>query len=77
MPRISCDADAVRNEQAKVLHAIPPPMPEDVLTRAVRGQYGAGEIDGREVAPYRTEPLVATDLLARDGRAWATDDYTD
>jgi glucose-6-phosphate 1-dehydrogenase len=60
-PPVSFGADAVRDEQAKILHAIQPFAPEDVLTRAVRGQYGAGEIED-EVAPaYRSEPNVAPD----------------
>ena len=48
-PPISFQADAVRDEQSKVLHAIQPIMPEDVLTRAVRGQYGEGTIDNDHV----------------------------
>ncbi len=58
-PPISFGADAVRDEQAKILHAIQPLAPEDVLTRAVRGQYGEGEIEGQGVPPYRSEPNVA------------------
>jgi glucose-6-phosphate 1-dehydrogenase len=57
-PPISFHADAVRNEQSKVLHAIQPMSPEDVLTRAVRGQYGAGAIGAERVPGYREEPLV-------------------
>jgi glucose-6-phosphate 1-dehydrogenase len=34
--------DAVRDEQAKVLHAIQPPSPERVLETTIRGQYGEG-----------------------------------
>ncbi len=60
-PPISFHADAVRDEQAKILHAIQPLAPEDVLTRAVRGQYGEGEIDGQGVPPYRAEANVAPD----------------
>ena len=47
-PPISFQADAVRDEQSKILHAITPIVPEDVLTRAVRGQYGEGKavVDG-------------------------------
>ena len=41
-PPISFDADAVRDEQAKILHAIQPLTAEDVLSRTVRGQYGDG-----------------------------------
>ncbi len=37
---VSFDADAVRDEQAKVLHAVQPIEPAEVLTSAVRGQYG-------------------------------------
>jgi glucose-6-phosphate 1-dehydrogenase len=57
-PPISFQADAVRDEQAKVLHAIQPIAPEDVLTRAVRGQYGPGQEGTEMVAGYRSEPLV-------------------
>jgi len=60
-PPISFAADAVRDEQSKILHAISAMAPEDVLTRAVRGQYGEGAIDGQHVPAYRTEPDVARD----------------
>ncbi|HLV86304.1 MAG TPA: glucose-6-phosphate dehydrogenase [Candidatus Sulfotelmatobacter sp.] len=56
---VSFQADAVRNEQAKVLHSIQPLNSADVLQRSVRGQYGAGMIDGESVPGYRTEPGVA------------------
>ena len=39
-PPVSFDADVVRDEQAKILKAIQPMTPEEVLTRTVRGQYG-------------------------------------
>jgi glucose-6-phosphate 1-dehydrogenase len=57
-PPISFAADAVRDEQAKVLHALQEFTPEDVLSRAVRGQYGPGTIDGQRVSGYREEPRV-------------------
>jgi glucose-6-phosphate 1-dehydrogenase len=60
-PPISFHADAVRDEQTKILNAIQPFAPEDVLRRAVRGQYGDGEIDGAHVAAYRAEADVAPD----------------
>ena len=41
-PPVSFEADAVRDEQAKILAAIQAFAPEDVFTRAVRGQYGEG-----------------------------------
>ena len=57
-PPVSFDANAVRDEQAKVLHAIQPMAQEDVLQRAVRGQYGAGTVGTEQVAGYRAEPFV-------------------
>jgi len=60
-PPISFDSEALRDEKAKVLHAIQPLSPEDVLTRAVRGQYGAGTIDNQPVPAYRAEPNVKPD----------------
>ena len=60
-PPISFQADAVRDEQSKILHAIQHLSPEDVLTRAVRGQYGEGQEDGHPVRAYTSEPNVAAD----------------
>jgi len=60
-PPISFDADAVRDEQAKILHAIQHPSPEEAAERVVRGQYDAGEIDGEKVPGYRSEPNVDSD----------------
>jgi glucose-6-phosphate 1-dehydrogenase len=58
-PPVSFEADAVRDEQAKILAAIQPFSPEDALHNAVRGQYGPGVIDGRKVRGYREEEKVA------------------
>ena len=58
-PPVSFEANAVRDEQAKILHAIQAFSPEDVLHCAVRGQYGEGEIDGKKVPGYREEEKVA------------------
>jgi glucose-6-phosphate 1-dehydrogenase len=55
----SLNADAVRNEQAKVLRAVQPLDPDDVLESTVRGQYGEGLIAGEKVPGYRSEPGVA------------------
>jgi glucose-6-phosphate 1-dehydrogenase len=60
-PPISFDADAVRDEQSKILRAIQPYRPEDVLQRVARGQYGEGTSAGKRVAAYRAEPKVAPD----------------
>jgi glucose-6-phosphate 1-dehydrogenase len=57
-PPISFEANAVRDEQAKILNAIQPLAPEEVLTRTVRGQYDDGEISGERVPAYRAEPNV-------------------
>ncbi len=57
-PPISFQADAVRDEQAKILHAIQPLSSEDVLTRTVRGQYGDGEVAGESAPAYRSEDGV-------------------
>jgi glucose-6-phosphate 1-dehydrogenase len=60
-PPVSFRADAVRDEQAKILHAIQPLSSEEVLTRTVRGQYGEGVISGQRVPAYRAEPGVPPD----------------
>jgi glucose-6-phosphate 1-dehydrogenase len=60
-PPISFDANAVRDEQAKILHAIQPLSDEDVLSRTIRGQYGDGMVDGERVPAYRAEPGVPPD----------------
>ncbi|MCS6805657.1 MAG: glucose-6-phosphate dehydrogenase [Acidobacteriota bacterium] len=58
-PPISFEADAVRDEQVKILQAIQPLSPEDVLTNTVRGQYGSGIVAGEQVPAYRAEPDIA------------------
>ncbi len=57
-PPISLDADAVRDEKLRVLKSIKPFEPEEADENVVRGQYGAGEIDGQVVPAYREEPYV-------------------
>jgi glucose-6-phosphate 1-dehydrogenase len=58
-PPVSFAADAVRDERAKVLSAIRPLSPEDVLRHTVRGQYGEGTLDGQRVPAYRAEKEVS------------------
>src|SRR5690348_3962451 len=58
-PPASFKPEAVRDEQAKVLHAMKAFNPDDALHDTVRGQYGEGQIDGATVLPYRKEPGVA------------------
>ena len=57
-PPISPSADHIRDEKFKVLSAVRPIDPADVAKFAVRGQYGAGVIDGKQVPSYRQEPSV-------------------
>jgi glucose-6-phosphate 1-dehydrogenase len=79
-PPISFQADAVRDEQGKILHAIQPLSGEDVLSQTVRGQYGPGVVDGERVPGYREEEDVPHDSrtetfvamkLAIDNWRWA------
>ena len=58
-PPSSFEADAVRDEKVKVLKSVRPMRPEEVLQRAVRGQYGLGVIDDEPVPGYRSEPKVS------------------
>ncbi len=57
-PPSSVSGDSVRNEKVKVLEAINPMDPEEVIANTVRGQYGAGLIGGKPVPAYRTEADV-------------------
>jgi glucose-6-phosphate 1-dehydrogenase len=58
-PPTSFAADAIRNEKMKVFSAIQSIEPDEVLTQAVRGQYGAGTMaDGARVKAYREEASV-------------------
>ncbi len=58
-PPSSFEANAVRDEKVKVLKAIRPMPPEEVLQRTVRGQYGEGYVGGQKVVGYRSEPKVS------------------
>ncbi|WP_010188295.1 glucose-6-phosphate dehydrogenase [Sphingomonas sp. PAMC 26605] len=51
------DAEAIRDEKARVLKAVHPVRPEDT----VRGRYVAGEAGGKSVVDYRAEQNVAED----------------
>jgi glucose-6-phosphate 1-dehydrogenase len=56
-PPTGFDADSIRAKRADVFAAMSPVEP----SRAVRGQYGAGEVLGKPVQAYREEPNVAPD----------------
>jgi glucose-6-phosphate 1-dehydrogenase len=60
-PPLAFDAGSVRGKKVEVLSAIRPMTPEEVAERTVRGQYGAGQIDGKSVPGYREEPGVGRD----------------
>jgi glucose-6-phosphate 1-dehydrogenase len=60
-PPVSFQADAVRDEQAKILHAIQPLSSEEVLSKTVRGQYGSGMEEAQRVPGYREEEDVPPD----------------
>jgi glucose-6-phosphate 1-dehydrogenase len=75
-PPVTFDADEVRDEKVKVLHAVAPP-PADAVVRA---QYAAGMAEGKEAVGYveeegvppdsRTETYVALRLEVDNWR-WA------
>jgi glucose-6-phosphate 1-dehydrogenase len=56
-PPVTFDADEVRDEKVKVLHAVEPPPPEAV----VRAQYTAGMAEGKEAVGYLEEEDVPSD----------------
>jgi len=60
-PPVSFEANSVRDEQAKILQAVQPISPEDALHNAVRGQYGEGIINKKNVIAYRSEEKVYPD----------------
>jgi glucose-6-phosphate 1-dehydrogenase len=57
-PPISLQPDAIRDERLRVLRAIRPLAPEDVLDATVRGQYGPGILN-QPVPGYRQEDGVS------------------
>jgi glucose-6-phosphate 1-dehydrogenase len=75
-PPVTFDADEVRDEKVKVLHAVAPPPPDAV----VRGRYTPGMAEGKEAVGYleeegvpedsRTETYVALQLEVDNWR-WA------
>ncbi len=60
-PPVAFEADAVRDETAKLLRALRPLPLDDLQQWAVRGQYGPGQVDGQPAIGYRAEPDVAPD----------------
>ena len=60
-PPISFDAEAVRDKKAEVIQAIRPLSHRRAMRDAVRGQYDAGAVLGKQAQAYRREPDVAPD----------------
>ena len=60
-PPISSDADAIRDEKLKVLRSLKPFTPESIARDVVRGQYRAGNVDGKAVPGYLEEAKVPAD----------------
>ena len=58
---VSVDADETPSKKVEVLQAVRRITTEEVPHIAVRGQYGPGEIGGRDVAGYRQEDDVDPD----------------
>jgi glucose-6-phosphate 1-dehydrogenase len=58
-PPIDFTAESVRNEKVKVLRSVHTPGPKSV----VRGQYGPGFVEGKEVPGYREEEGVDPESL--------------
>lgn len=58
-PPVRYGGTYVRDRKLDVLRSIVPINPESLADTAVRGQYGAGWIDGKQVPGYRQEQAVA------------------
>jgi glucose-6-phosphate 1-dehydrogenase len=56
---VTFNADAVRDEKVKVLHALHILHGEDAMKNTLRGQYTAGKVNGKQVRAYRDHDGVA------------------
>jgi len=57
-PPTSFEADSIRDEKVKLLRSIRPFKLDEVDKFIVRGQYGPGSINGKQVVGYRAEPDI-------------------
>jgi len=57
-PPNTLTANDIRDEKVKVLRALKVIRPEELDANIVRGQYGAGEINGKDLPGYHDEPNV-------------------
>jgi glucose-6-phosphate 1-dehydrogenase len=60
-PPSTNDADAIRDEKLKVLRSLRPFTEADVATHVVRGQYRAGQVEGKPAPGYLEETRVPAD----------------
>src|SRR3989440_1845308 len=60
-PPASLNSESVRDEKIKAMLSARPFTPERVRAECVRGQYGAGSINGKPVPGYREEEGVPKD----------------
>lgn len=58
-PPISLTPKEIRSEKVRALRSLRPLDKEDVLTHFVRGQYGAGVVNGNTLPAYREEANVS------------------
>lgn len=60
-PPLAFEANAVRDEKVRVWRAMHPMNSDEVAARTVRGQYGAGVVEGQPAPAYRKEKGVSPD----------------
>jgi glucose-6-phosphate 1-dehydrogenase len=58
-PPVGFEADYIRDEKLKVFLAFQPFTESDIDQFTVRGQYGPGKVNGKEVLGYQEEEVVA------------------
>ena len=58
-PPINLNANSIHDEKVKVLQSIRPIPIDDMENYVIRGQYGYGYVDGKEVIGYREEDNVS------------------
>ncbi|RAK15571.1 glucose-6-phosphate 1-dehydrogenase [Anoxybacillus vitaminiphilus] len=71
-------AKDIRDEKRKILESLRPLQKEEVGLHVVRGQYGPGEISGKQVVGYKEEPGIdassTTDTFVA-ARLWIDDEF--
>jgi len=60
-PPTSFEADSIRDEKVKLLRSIRPFNLRQQSTNIIRGRYGHGVINDKEVVGYRDEPAIVPD----------------